>query len=98
MGTGQPNLDWSRNWLLIKTSQFLPNQADIQVILSTHKLIILTKFHNDLIKIVNFSLIAYFWASLVFSPQSHFSVKLKLIKRPFKLRRFQKSISIEILV
>ena len=33
---GKPILDWPRYWLLLKNPQFLPNQADIQVILSTH--------------------------------------------------------------
>ena len=32
---------------IIKISQFLPNQADIQAILPTHELIIFTKFHTD---------------------------------------------------
>ena len=39
---------------IIKNSQFLPNQADIQAILPTHELIIFTKFHNDWVKIVDF--------------------------------------------
>ena len=34
--------------------QFLPNQADIQAILPTHELVILTEFHNNWIKIVDF--------------------------------------------
>ena len=29
--------------------QFLPNQADIQAILPTHELDVLTKFHNNMI-------------------------------------------------
>ena len=37
-----------------KNPQFLPNQADIQAILSTHELVIFTKFHNNWMKIVDF--------------------------------------------
>ena len=51
---GKPILDWPRNWLLIKHPQFLPNQADIQVILTTNGLIILTEFHNYWVKIADF--------------------------------------------
>ena len=39
---------------IIKNSQFLPNQADIQAILPTHELIIFIKFHHDWVKVVNF--------------------------------------------
>ena len=44
--------------------QFLPNHADIQAILPTHELVILTKFHNNWIKIVDFIFgLTNFWAS-----------------------------------
>ena len=56
----QKNLDWIKNWPLVKHPQFLSNQADIQATLSTHELIILTKFHNDWQKIVDFLVIAKF--------------------------------------
>ena len=45
---------------IIKNPRFLPNQANIQAILFTHELVIFTKFHKDWIKIVNFSVKAYF--------------------------------------
>ena len=35
-------------------SQFLPNQADIQVILPTDELVIFNKFRNNWIEIVDF--------------------------------------------
>ena len=35
---------------IIKNPRFLPNQADIQAILPTHELNILTKFHIDWVK------------------------------------------------
>ena len=41
-------------WLLIKNSQFLSNQAEIQAILPTHEFVILAKFHKDWQKIVDF--------------------------------------------
>ena len=44
-------------------STILPNQADILAILSTLELVIFTKFHKDWVKIVDFSIKAYFWAS-----------------------------------
>ena len=53
-----------------KNLQFLPNQADIQAISSTHELVIFTKFHKDYVKIVDFSIKAYFWAGNIFSRQS----------------------------
>ena len=37
-----------------KNPQFLPNQVDIQAILPTHELVILTKFNNNWVKIVDF--------------------------------------------
>ena len=53
-----------------ENSQFLPNQADIQAILSIDELVIFTKFHKDWVKIVDFSIKAYFWASNIFFHQS----------------------------
>ena len=50
----QKNLDWLKNWPLVKNPQFLSNQADIQATVSTHELIILTKFHNYWQDIVDF--------------------------------------------
>ena len=39
---------WTRNIsILMKNPQFLPNQADILAILSSHELIIFTEFHNN---------------------------------------------------
>ena len=59
-----PNCNWPWNMLFyIKNPQFWPKQVFIQVILPTHGLEILTKFHNDLVKILDFLIIAYFWAS-----------------------------------
>ena len=52
----QKNLDWLKNWPLVKNPQFLSNQAT----LPTNELIILTKFHNDWQEIVDFLMIAKF--------------------------------------
>ena len=39
---------------LVKNQQFLSNQADIQAVLPTLELVVLTKFHKDWQKIVDF--------------------------------------------
>ena len=39
---------------------------EIQATLPTHMIVILTKFHKDRLKIVNFSLLAYFGACVIF--------------------------------
>ena len=56
----QNELEWPRIWSLVKYPQFLSNQVDIQVTLSTHELIILTKFHDDWQEIVDFLVMAKF--------------------------------------
>ena len=43
----QKKLDWLKIWLLVKNPQFLSNQADIQGMLFTYELVILTKFYED---------------------------------------------------
>ena len=56
----QKELDWLEIWLLVKNSQFLSNQTDLQATLPlpTHKLKILSKFHKDWKEIVDFLVIA----------------------------------------
>ena len=51
----------------MKNLEFLSNQADIQGLLPTHELVILTKFRKDWQKIEDFLIIAKFCASLIFS-------------------------------
>ena len=43
-----------KTWLLIKITQFCSNQANILATNSAHEMIILTKFHKDWTKIVDF--------------------------------------------
>ena len=50
----------------MKNSQFLAYHAQTLVILPIHEIVILTKFHDNWAEIVDFSLIAYFGASLIF--------------------------------
>ena len=50
---------WPKIRPIIKINNFLPNQAD------THELVIFTKFHKDWVKIVDFFIKIYFWASKV---------------------------------
>ena len=58
--TDAKKIDWLKISPLVKDPQFLSNQADIQEILPTHGLVILTKFHNDWQKIEDFLVIAKF--------------------------------------
>ena len=50
----------------IKNAQFQPNLTEIQAILPTHVIVILTNFHKDRLKNVDFLLLAYFGASVIF--------------------------------
>ena len=50
-----------------KNPQFQPNQANILSFLSIHELAIFTQFHNDIMKIWDFLLIATILASPIFS-------------------------------
>ena len=43
----QKELDWLKNWPLVKNPQISFNQADIQATSPIHELIILIKFHKD---------------------------------------------------
>ena len=52
--------NWPKNMLLLKNPQFLPNHYETWSKLDTQELLILAKFHNDWLKIVDFLLIAYF--------------------------------------
>ena len=45
--------------LLLKNPQFLPNEYETRLKLSTHEYFILTVFHNHWAKIVDFLLKAY---------------------------------------
>ena len=56
----QKKLDWLKILPLVKNPQFLSNQANIQAIVPTHGLVILTKFHKDWQKINDFLAIAKF--------------------------------------
>ena len=52
--------------ILIKNTQFYSDLAEILAILPNQGLIILTKFDGDWTKIVDFLLLVYFWASIIF--------------------------------
>ena len=62
----QKKLDWLKISPVVKNLQFLSDQAEIQAILPTHELFILTKFHKDWQRIVDFLVIVKFCASPVF--------------------------------
>ena len=68
--TDSKKIHWPKYILLIRNSQFYSNLAENLAILPTHGLIILTKFDQDWTKIVNFLLVVYFWASIIFFNQS----------------------------
>ena len=63
---GKKKQDWPRNSPLVKILQFYFNSAHILPISPTHEVTLLTKFHNDCAKIVEFLLVASFGLSLVF--------------------------------
>ena len=63
---GKKKRDWPRNSPLVKILQFYFNSAHILTISPTHEVTLLTKFHNDCAKIVEFLLVASFGLSLVF--------------------------------
>ena len=52
--------DSVKNMLLLKNPQFLPYHYEILTKEGTHEDLILTKFRNDRIKIVDFLIKAYF--------------------------------------
>ena len=62
----QKKLYWLKISPVVKNLQFLFDQAEIQAILPTHVLLILTKFHKNWQKIVDFLAIVKFCASPVF--------------------------------
>ena len=57
--------------LLLKNPQFLPNQDETLSIWGTREYLILTKFRNNWVKIVDFEIMTYFWARLRYV-RSHF--------------------------
>ena len=56
----QQKIDWLKISPLVENLQSLCNQADILAILPTNELVILTKFHKDWQKIVDFLAIVKF--------------------------------------
>ena len=63
---GHKKWDWLENLLLVKNPQFLSNQADILPKSPIHEPVILTKWHNDWVKIVDFFKETIFWSVLFF--------------------------------
>ena len=59
-------LYWPKNIPPIENPQFQSKLAKTKAIFSTHWLAILTKFHKERTKIVDFSVIKYLWASVKF--------------------------------
>ena len=55
--------DSVKNMLLLKNLQFLPDHYETLTKEGTHEDLILTKFRNDPVKIVDFLVKAYFWPS-----------------------------------
>ena len=61
---GQPNADSTKNVLLLKDPQFLPNHNETLPKQRSHEYPILSKFRYDWVKIVDFLIKAYFSLSL----------------------------------
>ena len=71
----QKERNWQKNWPFIKNPYFLSDQDDILVILPTHELSTLTKFHCNRAKIVNLLVMDFFGASSdFFAPVSTISI------------------------
>ena len=66
-------LDWLQNWLLMKNLQFWSNFDETLSNVPKNEVVNWTKFGQDWTKIVDFSLIANFEASLIFMHQSKVS-------------------------
>ena len=56
---GHLNLDFRSTYAFIKNPQFVPNDYETLSKLSTHEYLILTEFHNQWLKIVDFLIKAY---------------------------------------
>ena len=54
----------TQEYAFLENPQFLRNHYETWSKCGTHELLILTKFRNDFIKIVDFLIKAYFWVSL----------------------------------
>ena len=68
----------------MKNLQFLANQAQTLAILPNHEMVILTKFYNDWMKIVDFSLIPYFKASPIF----YYSLSTFFLQKQYQLTKY----------
>ena len=71
-------LDWPKTLLLIKNPQLLFNLYETWWKYSSHEYFMLLEYQLDWIKIVNFLLIAKFWATAnnFYSPSKYFSFHL----------------------
>ena len=58
--------NWPKNMLLLKNPQFSCNHYETWSKCGIYELLILTKFRNDCIKIVDFSIKAYFYGQFHF--------------------------------
>ena len=67
---------------IIKNPQFWPIQADIQPILYSHELVILAKFHNDWILIVDVFINSQFLIRFNFMHKTHVHTKIRLCIDP----------------
>ena len=59
----QAKADATKNVLLLKNLQFLPNHNETLSKWGTHEYLIFTKFRNNWVKIVDFLIKAHFWSS-----------------------------------
>ena len=60
----QANVDFDKNMLLLKNAQFLPDHYETLSKLGTHEYLIVSKFRDDWVKIVDFLIKAYFRQSI----------------------------------
>ena len=69
--------------LLLDIPQFLSNHYETRSKWGTQKYLILTEFHNDWVKIVEFPIKAYFWFTVVFFA-THLNIDLECVTKEFK--------------
>ena len=82
----QENPDSVKNMLLLKNPQFLPNHYETFSKWGCHEDLILTKYRNDWVKIVDFFIKPYLWVSPD-SPGTHCKLNLLCIN-DIKINRF----------
>ena len=73
------NVDFDKNMLLLKNPQFLPDHYETLSKLGTHEYLIVSKFRDDWVKIVDFLIKGHFWSSPHWAAQVCTSQSIKVV-------------------